>query len=150
MSLIFKFSFTGPVTSSSHVFTNSESTKPDFYPVFWFVLNIFYLTIKIDQACCPWGCRGCHILADRLTLSRGGRLCPSNNTGTPGFSDLPTALLSFVCRESKERDLLHIRLNFWVCTEESMSISNWGQKVEEKTLPELKKTRPKQLINWKL
>ena len=23
----------------------------------------------------------------------GGRLCPSNNTGTPGFSELPTALL---------------------------------------------------------
>ena len=22
----------------------------------------------------------------------GGRLCPPNNTGTPGFSDLPTAL----------------------------------------------------------
>ena len=24
----------------------------------------------------------------------GGRLCPPNNTGTPGFSDLPTALNS--------------------------------------------------------
>ena len=23
---------------------------------------------------------------------QGGRLCPPNNTGTPGFSDLPTAL----------------------------------------------------------
>ena len=25
---------------------------------------------------------------------KGGRLCPPNNTGTPGFSDLPTALLN--------------------------------------------------------
>ena len=24
--------------------------------------------------------------------TRGGRLCPPNNAGTPGFSDLPTAL----------------------------------------------------------
>ena len=24
--------------------------------------------------------------------TKGGRLCPPNNTGTPGFSDLPTAL----------------------------------------------------------
>ena len=26
--------------------------------------------------------------------TEGGRLCPPNNTGTPGFSDLPTALHS--------------------------------------------------------
>ena len=36
------------------------------------------------------------ILANQLTLSqpatRVGKLCPPNNTGTPGFSDLPTAL----------------------------------------------------------
>jgi hypothetical protein len=25
--------------------------------------------------------------------TEGGRLCPSNNTGTPGFSDLATAVL---------------------------------------------------------
>ena len=25
--------------------------------------------------------------------TKGGRLCPPNNTGTPGFSDLPTALV---------------------------------------------------------
>ena len=25
--------------------------------------------------------------------TKGGRLCPPNNTGTPGFSDLPTGLL---------------------------------------------------------
>ena len=34
------------------------------------------------------------ILADQLTLSQpGGRLCPTNNTGTPGFSDLPAVLI---------------------------------------------------------
>ena len=26
------------------------------------------------------------------TGGQGGRLCPPNDTGTPGFSDLPTAL----------------------------------------------------------
>ena len=25
-------------------------------------------------------------------LTKGGRLCPPNNTGTPGFSDLATAM----------------------------------------------------------
>ena len=36
------------------------------------------------------------ILADQLTLSQrgGSRLCPPYNTGTPGFSDIPTALLN--------------------------------------------------------
>ena len=41
------------------------------------------------QACCP------RILAYQSTLSQsggGGRLCPPNNTGPPGFSDLPPAL----------------------------------------------------------
>ena len=36
------------------------------------------------------------ILANQLTLSQPGergRLCPPNNTGTPGFSDPPTALI---------------------------------------------------------
>ena len=39
------------------------------------------------------------ILADHLTLSQPGwgSLCPPNNTGTPGFSDLPTALDSKWC-----------------------------------------------------
>ena len=27
-------------------------------------------------------------------LTKGGRLCPPNNTGTPKFSDLPTALVN--------------------------------------------------------
>ena len=39
----------------------------------------------------PW-----QILEDQLTLSQPGppegRLCPPNITGTPGLSDLPTAL----------------------------------------------------------
>ena len=46
-------------------------------------------------------CRGVVIggaegaMADQLTLSQpggGGRLCPPNINGMPGFSDLPTAL----------------------------------------------------------
>ena len=28
--------------------------------------------------------------------TKGGRLCPQNDTGTPGFSDLPTALFLFI------------------------------------------------------
>ena len=49
-----------------------------------------------QQACRPWVCRVCHgtqILAYQLCNSistRGDRLCPP--TGTPGFSDLLTAL----------------------------------------------------------
>ena len=29
--------------------------------------------------------------------TKGGRLCPPNNTGTPGFSNLPTALRQWCC-----------------------------------------------------
>jgi hypothetical protein len=29
--------------------------------------------------------------------TRVDKLCPSNNTGTPGFSDLPTAALCYTC-----------------------------------------------------
>ena len=32
--------------------------------------------------------------------TKGGRLCPPNNTGTPGFSDLPTALLTLSISET--------------------------------------------------
>ena len=53
--------------------------------------------VSLIQECRPWGCWGFYpkILADKLTLSQpggGGRLCPPNNTGIPGFSDLPTAM----------------------------------------------------------
>ena len=37
------------------------------------------------------------ILAHQLTLNQGGRLCPHITTGTPGFSDLPTALQGVGC-----------------------------------------------------
>ena len=50
--------------------------------------------ILTSQACRPWGCRGCYFGRSVNPISnKGGRLCPPNNTGTPGFSDLPTALL---------------------------------------------------------
>ena len=51
------------------------------------------------QACRPWGCRGCRgkpqVLADQLILSKPGWADYAYHitTGTPGFSDLPTALL---------------------------------------------------------
>ena len=56
------------------------------------------LSSALVQGCCPWGCRGCHgtpgfWLISLPYLNQGGRLLPTNNTGTPGFSDLPTALL---------------------------------------------------------
>ena len=61
----------------------------------------YYLEIRKGwqcQACRPWGCRGCNGTPRFWQISypistKGGRLCPPNNTGTPGFSDLPTALL---------------------------------------------------------
>ena len=54
----------------------------------------------IEQAYCPRGCRGCHgtpqILADLLTLYKSGWADYAHQitTGTPGFSDLPSDLLS--------------------------------------------------------
>ena len=51
--------------------------------------------ILTSQACRPWGCRRCHFGRSVNPISnKGGRLCPPNNTGTPGFSYLPMALLS--------------------------------------------------------
>ena len=47
------------------------------------------------QGCRPWGYPWHpQILADQLALSQpgGSRLCPPNNNGIPGFSNLPTAL----------------------------------------------------------
>ena len=49
------------------------------------------------QACRPWVC-GCAMANPDFGRSvnpistRGDRLCPPNSTGTPKFSDLPTAL----------------------------------------------------------
>ena len=42
------------------------------------------------QACCPWGCRGCHGPFNfgrsvNPISTKGGKFCPPNNTGTPGF-----------------------------------------------------------------
>ena len=53
--------------------------------------------ILTSQACRLWRCRGCHFGKSVNPIStKGGSLCPLNNTGTPGFSDLPTALCAFL------------------------------------------------------
>ena len=51
-------------------------------------------TLEEMQGCRPWGCRGCLDFSRSVNpiSTRRGRLCPPNNAGTPGFSDLPTAL----------------------------------------------------------
>ena len=46
------------------------------------------------------------ILADQLNLSQGGKLCPPNNTGTPGFSNLPTALNSVEAKIQQIRQVI--------------------------------------------
>jgi hypothetical protein len=59
-----------------------------------------YLVFSIyiyQQGCRPWGVLARwhpQIFADQLTLSqpREADFSPLKNTGTPGFSDLPTAL----------------------------------------------------------
>ena len=71
----------------------------------------FRILIQIDtvhkQSCCPWvpgvpGVPGLpwhtQILADQLTLFQPGGTDHAHliTTGTPGFSDLPTALYSYV------------------------------------------------------
>ena len=38
--------------------------------------------------------------------TKGGRLCPSNNAGTPGFSDLPTALMMFTQLNARPKKFL--------------------------------------------
>ena len=41
-------------------------------------------------------------------LTKGGRLCPPNNTGTTGFSDLPTALKYTI----KDQSYLNYQITF--------------------------------------
>ena len=50
----------------------------------------------LPQACRPWGVPGVASSDFGRSVNpistEGGSLSPPNNTGTPGFSDLPTAL----------------------------------------------------------
>ena len=56
--------------------------------------DLAYCVSSLAVTGVPWHRQ---ILADQLTLSQlGGRLFPQNNTVTPVFSDLPTALHSFI------------------------------------------------------
>ena len=75
-----------------------------------------------------WG-----ILADQLTLSqkgREGRLKPINNTGTPGFSDLPTALhqRDVQYQISRFRDFFH---GFFPKFLDCASLKNYGKKTRK-------------------
>jgi hypothetical protein len=54
--------------------------------------------MKTSRGVVPGGAIAPYILADQLTLSQtgrggGGKLCPPNDIGTAGFSDLPTGML---------------------------------------------------------
>ena len=56
-----------------------------------------HIRLVHTQACRPWGCRGYHGTPrfwqiSYPTSTKGCRLCSPDNTGTPRFSDLPTAL----------------------------------------------------------
>ena len=62
------------------------------------------------QACRPWAPSDFGRSANPIS-SKGGRLCPPNNTGTPEFSDVPMALLC-VCGgrgegPKKRQNILH-------------------------------------------
>ena len=45
--------------------------------------------------------------------TKGGRLCPPNNTGTPGFSDLPTALLTLSISETGHCSIMK-KYEIWI------------------------------------
>ena len=69
-----------------------------------------------SQACRPWVCQHCQILADHLTLFQPGGTDYAHliTTGTPGFSDLPTALkminkiVLWMLRSTNFRDIVTI------------------------------------------
>ena len=67
--------------------------------------NVFHLSASLDyRAVIPGGAGGTMAPTDfgrsvNPILTRGDRLCLLNNTGTPGFSYLPTAL-DYIMRQS--------------------------------------------------
>ena len=67
--------------------------------------NVYCFSIGICRPVVPGVCRGCHGDFGRSVnpiSTKGGRLCPTNYTGTPGFSDLPTALICHGLRTPRE------------------------------------------------
>ena len=93
----------------------------------FFLLNqIFMLRRKtkhsistLMQGCRPRGCRGCQFWQISLPyLNQGGRLCPPNNTGTPGFS----YLLNLLHVHSSWSFSISISLVRWVSAINSMMI----------------------------
>ena len=71
-----------------------------FIPFLKFPYHLVYVYVvvhKINRGVVPGGAGDAMTPPDfgRSVIpisTRGDRLCPPNNTGTPGFSDLPTAL----------------------------------------------------------
>ena len=68
--------------------------KLHFAPLY--IINYVYITV-FSRPVVPGGDGGAMAPPDfgksvNPISTRGGRLCPPNNTGTHGFSDLPTAL----------------------------------------------------------
>ena len=72
------------------------------------ILTAMVLSLRV-----PWHTQ---ILADQLTLFQPGGTLGTDyshliTTGTPGFSDLPTALLSGQIHKSNEKTVLGLRLS---------------------------------------
>ena len=65
------------------------------------LFNTFYEIKCILRGVVPGGAGGAMSPPDfdrsvNPISTKGGRLCPPNNTGTPGFWDLPTALHTYI------------------------------------------------------
>ena len=63
----------------------------------FYQFHLFNQTFHYTKGVIPGGAGGAMAPPDfgrsvNPISTKGGRLCPSNNAGTPGFSDLPTAL----------------------------------------------------------
>ena len=78
----------------------------------------------------PWGCRGVPPSDFGRSVNpistKGGRLCPPYNTGTPGFSDLPTALSS-AAAAARHYSEIKVTFPIWCTTKTWFSRMNRGR-----------------------
>ena len=103
--------------------TFSWPFETHFSHIFHFLTLIYQQFMRIlqyrIQTCRPRGCRGCQFWQISLPyLNQGGRLCPPNNTGTPGFS----YLLNLLHVHSSWSFSISISLVRWVSAINSMMI----------------------------